>query len=78
MLIYIHKELALKDVEARYPSLHYVLVDDKPHFTLLKQKLRPHQADAVDYQAARDALKALGHEKIAILGCRPLLQAIQT
>ena len=30
MLIYIHKELALDDVEARYPALHYVLVDDKP------------------------------------------------
>ena len=30
MLIYIHKELALDDVESRYPALHYVLVDDKP------------------------------------------------
>jgi FMN phosphatase YigB (HAD superfamily) len=30
VLIYIHKELALGDVEVRYPSRHYVLVDDKP------------------------------------------------
>ena len=30
VLIYIHKELALNDVEARYPALHYVFVDDKP------------------------------------------------
>ena len=30
VLIYIHKELALDDVEARYPTQHYVLVDDKP------------------------------------------------
>jgi len=30
VLIYIHKELALDDVEARYPALHYVFVDDKP------------------------------------------------
>ena len=30
VLIYIHKELALDDVETRYPALHYVLVDDKP------------------------------------------------
>jgi FMN phosphatase YigB (HAD superfamily) len=30
VLIYIHKELALADVEARYPAEHYVLVDDKP------------------------------------------------
>jgi len=30
VLIYIHKELELDDVEARYPSRHYVFVDDKP------------------------------------------------
>src|ERR1700761_1986808 len=30
VLIYIHKELALDDVEVRYPARHYVLVDDKP------------------------------------------------
>ena len=28
-LIYIHKELELDDVEAKYPAAHYVLVDDK-------------------------------------------------
>ena len=28
-LIYVHKEHELADVEARYPSDHYVLVDDK-------------------------------------------------
>ena len=30
MLIYIHKEEALDDVERRYPAEHYMLVDDKP------------------------------------------------
>jgi FMN phosphatase YigB (HAD superfamily) len=30
VLIYIHKEEALDDVERRYPAEHYVLVDDKP------------------------------------------------
>ncbi len=30
VLIYIHKEQALDDVEQRYPAEHYVLVDDKP------------------------------------------------
>ena len=30
MLIYIHKEQELEDVEQRYPARHYVLVDDKP------------------------------------------------
>jgi hypothetical protein len=29
LLIYIHKELELEDVERRYPANHYVLVDDK-------------------------------------------------
>ena len=29
VLIYIHKEQQLSDVEARYPAHHYVLVDDK-------------------------------------------------
>ncbi len=30
VLIYIHKEEELDDVEQRYPAAHYVLVDDKP------------------------------------------------
>jgi FMN phosphatase YigB (HAD superfamily) len=30
VLIYIHKERSLDDVERRYPARHYVLVDDKP------------------------------------------------
>jgi FMN phosphatase YigB (HAD superfamily) len=30
VLIYIHKEQELVDVERRYPAAHYVLVDDKP------------------------------------------------
>jgi len=30
VLIYIHKEKELADVEQRYPAQHYVLVDDKP------------------------------------------------
>jgi FMN phosphatase YigB (HAD superfamily) len=30
VLVYIHKEEALDDVERRFPSEHYVLVDDKP------------------------------------------------
>ena len=30
VLIYIHKEEELEDIELRYPARHYVLVDDKP------------------------------------------------
>ena len=29
VLIYVHKEVELPDVEARYPAGHYVLIDDK-------------------------------------------------
>ena len=29
ILIYVHKELELADVEAKYPAKHYVMVDDK-------------------------------------------------
>jgi len=29
VLIYIHKELELDDIAARYPADHYVLIDDK-------------------------------------------------
>jgi len=29
VLIYVHKELELEEVEARYPASHYVMVDDK-------------------------------------------------
>jgi hypothetical protein len=29
VLIYIHKEQELEDVESRFPATHYVLVDDK-------------------------------------------------
>jgi FMN phosphatase YigB (HAD superfamily) len=29
VLIYVHKELELADVEAKYPAAHYVMVDDK-------------------------------------------------
>jgi hypothetical protein len=29
VLIYVHKELELDDVERRYPATHYVLIDDK-------------------------------------------------
>lgn len=29
VLIYVHKELELADVEAKYPASHYVMIDDK-------------------------------------------------
>jgi polyphosphate glucokinase len=39
VLIYIHKELELDDVEKRFPASHYVLVDDKLRIlTAVKQR----------------------------------------
>jgi FMN phosphatase YigB (HAD superfamily) len=38
VLIYIHKELALDDVERRYPAERYVLVDDKPRILAAAKK----------------------------------------
>jgi FMN phosphatase YigB (HAD superfamily) len=38
VLIYVHKEEALDDVERRYPADHYVLVDDKPRILAAVKK----------------------------------------
>jgi len=38
VLIYIHKEETLDDVERRYPAQHYVLVDDKPRILAAVKK----------------------------------------
>jgi FMN phosphatase YigB (HAD superfamily) len=39
VLIYIHKERELDDVEQRYPAEHYVLVDDKIRILTLMKKV---------------------------------------
>jgi hypothetical protein len=39
VLIYIHKEQSLGDVEQRYPAEHYVLVDDKPRILAAVKKI---------------------------------------
>jgi FMN phosphatase YigB (HAD superfamily) len=39
VLIYIHKEEELEDVERRYPARHYVLVDDKLRILTAVKKL---------------------------------------
>jgi FMN phosphatase YigB (HAD superfamily) len=66
VLIYIHKEAELDDVERRYPAAHYVLIDDKPRIltavktawgnrvttVLPRQGQFAHAADAGSYPAA--------------------------
>lgn len=68
VLIYIHKEDELLDVEQRYPAGHYVLVDDKPRIlaavkkvwgdrvttVLPRQGQFAHAADAASYRPAAD------------------------
>jgi len=39
VLIYVHKETELADVEARYPADHYVMVDDKLHILAAMKKI---------------------------------------
>jgi FMN phosphatase YigB (HAD superfamily) len=39
VLIYIHKEKELEDVERRYPADHYVLIDDKPRILTAIKKI---------------------------------------
>jgi FMN phosphatase YigB (HAD superfamily) len=40
VLIYIHKEQMLEDVERRYPARHYVMVDDKLRILTAMKKIR--------------------------------------
>lgn len=39
VLIYVHKEDMLEDMQKRYPAAHYVMVDDKPRILVALKKL---------------------------------------
>ena len=52
VLIYIHKEFELHDVERRYPAEHYVLVDDKLRILSSNQKSLGSESDN-DFPAPR-------------------------
>ena len=58
VLIYIHKEQALDDIERRFPADHYVLVDDKPRILTAVKRLWGDRVTAVFVRQgsyARDA-----------------------
>jgi FMN phosphatase YigB (HAD superfamily) len=58
VLIYIHKEDALDDIERRYPAQHYVIVDDKPRILAALKEAWGDRATTVlprQGQYARDA-----------------------
>ena len=66
VLIYIHKEEALDDVERRYPAARYVLVDDKPRILDAVKKI---WGDRVTTIFPRQGQYA--HDLKAIAGCLP-------
>ena len=58
VLIYIHKEDMLADVERRYPAHHYVLVDDKPRILTAVKNVWGNRVSTIfprQGQYARDA-----------------------
>ena len=61
MLIYIHKEQKLDDVERRYPAEHYVLVDDKLRILAAVKEswgdARDHRVPAPGALRARPAMR---------------------
>ena len=66
VLIYIHKEGALDDVERRYPAERYVLVDDKPRILDAVKKI---WGDRITTIVPRQGQYA--HDLKAIAGCLP-------
>jgi FMN phosphatase YigB (HAD superfamily) len=62
VLIYIHKEQALDDVERRYPARHYVMVDDKLHILTAMKRIWGERLTTVWPRQGRYALdpKTLG------------------
>ena len=58
VLIYIHKEEELDDVERRYPADHYVLVDDKPKILAAVKKVWGNRVTTVLPRQGQFALAA--------------------
>lgn len=56
VLIYVHKEHELPDVEARYPADHYVLVDDKLHILAAVKKIWGRRATTIFVRQGHYAL----------------------
>jgi len=56
VLIYVHKEEMLDDVERRYPAQHYVLVDDKLRILTAVKKVWSNQVTTVFVRQGKYAL----------------------
>ncbi len=66
VLIYVHKEQMLREVEARYPARHYVMIDDKLR---ILDALRAQWQDRVTTVFPRQGHYA--HDRAAIAGFAP-------
>jgi len=62
VLIYVHKELELDDVEQKYPAAHYVMVDDKVR---ILAELKRHWGSRVTTVFPRQGHYALDAELVA-------------
>jgi len=58
VLIYIHKEQMLEDVERRYPARHYVMVDDKLRILAAMKKIQRDRLTTVFPRQGHYALDA--------------------
>jgi hypothetical protein len=58
VLIYIHKEQELADVERRYPAEHYILIDDKIRILTAAKKVWGNRLTTVFPRQGRYALDA--------------------
>ena len=56
LLIYVHKELELEDVQQRYPADHYVIVDDKLRILTAFKKIWDSQVTTVFVRQGHYAL----------------------
>lgn len=66
VLIYIHKEQSLDDVERRYPAEHYVLVDDKPRILAAIKKIWGNRVTTVFPRQGQYA-----HDAKVVAACPP-------
>jgi len=78
VLIYVHKEQELEDVERRYPADHYVLIDDKPRILTAVKRIWGPRVTAVFpkqgmYAHDAEALAANPPAEIAIERINELL-----
>jgi hypothetical protein len=66
VLIYIHKEEALDDVERRYPAAHYVLVDDKLRILTAVKKIWDERVTTIFPRQGQYA-----HDPKSVFACPP-------